>query len=389
LPTTAGRRLRRPGGAGPEDVSVADHGEIAAAPEGYPELLEQLKTRVRTAQLRAARAANTEVLTLYWSIERDILDRQHLAGWGARIVDRLATDLRAEFPDHRGWSRRNLQYMRALAVAWPDLADFVHQPGAQLPWRHLTTPLDRVDSAEERTWYAAQAATHGWSRAVLEHQIAAGLRHRIGAAPSNFTDQLPPGDSDLARDLLRDPYIFDHLTVTGPVAEHDLEQALMDRLQATLLEFGHGMAFVGRQVRFDVDGDELVVDLLLFHVEQLRYVVVELKIDRFEPAHIGQTRHLRRCRRGPPAPARPPRAHHRAPSGRRAQRQDRPLHPVRCHRAPRRRRLHLRGPPRGRPRGAALRRPPRRRPRHHHPRHHHPHRHRQPRPLTPVPRSAR
>jgi len=259
-----------------------------AVPAGYTELLEQLKARVRAAQLRAARSANAEVLALYWSVGRDVVDRQDLAGWGARVVDRLAADLRAAFPDQRGWSRRNLQYMRAVAVAWPTLDEFVQQAAAQLPWAHVLVLLDRLDSGDDRTWYARQALEHGWSRAVLEHQIAGQLRHRVGAAPSNFPDHLPPVDSELAQQLLRDPYVFDHLTLTGPVAEHDLEQALMDRLEATLLAFGHGMAFVGRQVRFDVDGDELVIDLLLFHVEQLRYLVVELKIGRFEPGYIGQ-----------------------------------------------------------------------------------------------------
>ena len=122
--------------------------------------------------------------------------------------------------------------MRALASAWPDGAAFVQQPVAQLPWGHVTVLLGRLDTRAQRGWYAAQAAEHGWSRAVLEHQIANGLHERIGAAPSNFADQLPPADSDLARQLLGDPYVFDHLTFTGRVSERDLEQALMDRLQA-------------------------------------------------------------------------------------------------------------------------------------------------------------
>ncbi len=267
-------------------MTVSD--DAAMAPEGNAELLEQLKARVRTAQVRAARAANIEVIRLYYSIGRDILDRQHTAGWGAKVIDQLASDLREAFPDQRGWSRRNLQYVRALAAAFPDQKEFVQQPVAQLPWGHLTVLLGRLGATEDRLFYVARAAEHGWSRAVLEHQITSRLHQRVGAAPSNFTDHLPPADSDLAQQLVRDPYVFDHLALRERVSERDLEQALMDRLQATLLEFGHGMAFVGRQVRFDVGGDELVVDLLLFHVEQLRYLVVELKVGRFEPAHLGQ-----------------------------------------------------------------------------------------------------
>lgn len=155
-------------------------------PAGYAELLEQLKARVRSTQVRAARAANSEVLALYWSVGRDILDRQDRLGWGGKVVDRLAGDLRAAFPDQRGWSRRNLQYMRAFAAAWPDREDFVHQAGAQLPWRHMTTLLDRLDTREDRDWYAAQAAGEGWSRAVLEYQIGTGLRRRVESWPTGY-----------------------------------------------------------------------------------------------------------------------------------------------------------------------------------------------------------
>jgi len=265
---------------------VSDEGnELEAA--GYVELLETLKQRVRTTQVRAARAANTELLSLYWSIGRDILDRQQHAGWGAKIIDRLATDLRATFPQQRGFSRRNLQYMRAMATAWPS-QDFVQQPVARLPWGHITILLGRLEDQGLRDWYAAAATEQAWSRNVLEHHIATRLHRRLGAAPSNFTAQLPPVDSDLAQQLTRDPYVFDHLGFTEPVAERELEQSLMDRLQETLTAFGHGMAFVGRQVHFGVDDTEMVIDLLLFSIEQVRYVVVELKVGPFSPAYTGQ-----------------------------------------------------------------------------------------------------
>jgi len=229
-------------------------------PAGYAELLEQLKARVRTSQVRAARAANSELLGLYWSVGRDILDRQEQAGWGSRVIDRLATDLRAEFPDQRGWSRSNLHYMRSLAAAWPD-TEVVPQAVGQLPWGHVRVLLDKLTSRQERDWYAAAAGEYGWSRDVLIHQVETRLVERVGSAPSNFAAALPAQDSELAQQLVRDPYVFDHLALSGRVVERELEQALMNRLQDTLLAFGHGMAFVG-QVRFDVDGDELVLDLL-------------------------------------------------------------------------------------------------------------------------------
>jgi predicted nuclease of restriction endonuclease-like (RecB) superfamily len=157
-----------------------------------------------------------------------------------------------------------------------------------LTWSHVTTLLTRLDDQQLRTWYAGQAVEHRWSRHVLEHQIASRLHSRVGAAPSNFAHTLPPPDSDLAQSLTRDPYVFDHLGLTGPVSERRLEQALMDKLQATLTAFGHGMAFVGRQLRFTVGEDELVLDMLLFHLTQLRYVVVELKVAPFQAGFVGQ-----------------------------------------------------------------------------------------------------
>lgn len=263
-------------------------------PAGYAELLAELKARVRATQFRAARAANTEVLRLYWSIGREILDRQHSVGWGGKVVERLAADLQREFPEQKGWSRRNLLYMRQVAEVWPTETEFVQQAVARLPWGHVTVLLGGLNTRAERDWYAAAAAENGWSRAVLEHQIKVGLRSALGAAPTNFTASLDAADSELAQQLVKDPYVFEHLALVERVAEKEVEQALMDRLQDTLLEFGRGMAFVGRQVRLTVPDDrsdqvsEFYVDLLLFHVEQLRYVVIELKIGSFEPAHLGQ-----------------------------------------------------------------------------------------------------
>jgi predicted nuclease of restriction endonuclease-like (RecB) superfamily len=255
--------------------------------------LVDVKRRVRAAQVGAARAANTEVLRLYWSIGRDILDRQGREGWGAKIVARLSRDLRTAFPGQSGWSRTNLLYMRRVAEVWPSETEFVHHVGGRLPWRHITVLLDRLDTREERDWYAATAAAHGWKRSVLEHHIKAGLRRQIGAAPTNFADTLGPPDSELAQQLVKDPYVFEHLAYVERLDERSVEQALMDRLQDTLTEFGRGMAFVGRQLRFEVadatgDTEELVPDLLLFNIPQLRYLVVELKVGKFRPEFLGK-----------------------------------------------------------------------------------------------------
>lgn len=258
----------------------------AQLPDGYAEVLRRLTTEVRNAQLRAQRTANTALLELFWAIGAEILRQQQERGWGAKVIDRLATDLRAEFPDMRGLTRSNLYYMRAFAAGWPDRT-IVPTALGRLSWSHVRCLLDKLDDRPLRDWYAEQAGEHGWSLAVLEHQIATRLHTRIAAAPSNF-DQHLGAAADAAQQLTKDPYVFDFLNLTAQQREHDLEQALVDRLQETLLEFGRGFAFVGRQVHLDVAGDDFFVDLLLFHLEQLRYVVVELKIGRFKPEYVGQ-----------------------------------------------------------------------------------------------------
>lgn len=260
----------------------------AMLPDGYADLLRDLKARVRNTQFRAVRAANAEVIHLYWSIGRDILDRQRSEGWGSKVIARLAGDLRREFPDQRGWSATNLKYMRMAAEASPTADSIGQQAVDQLPWGHVTVLLGKLNGAE-RGWYAQRAAAEGWSRNTLVHHIAMRLRTRVGAAPTNFEATMAAADSELAQSLVKDPYIFEHLRTTASTRERDIEQALTDRIQDTLLEFGRGMALVGRQYRLLLgDGAEFVMDLLLFHVEQLRYVVVELKVSDFEPSFLGQ-----------------------------------------------------------------------------------------------------
>lgn len=187
----------------------------------------------------------------------------------------------------KGLSPRNLIYMASFAAAWPDLT-IAQQPAAQLPWGHHLVLLDKLEGAAEREWYAARAVQEGWSRAVLEHMIASGLHRRVGAALSNFAAVLPPGDSDLAQALTRDPYDLEFLTLTAPVAERDLEDALMAHLQRFLLEFGAGFAFVGRQFRLPVGEEEFFVDPLFFNYLANRFVVIELKTRKLTPADVGQ-----------------------------------------------------------------------------------------------------
>lgn len=258
-----------------------------ALPDGYAAALTEIKAAVASARVRARVAVNAELIGLYWQVGSLIAARQREEGWGSKVIGRLADDLRAELPDMRGFSARNLQYMRTFAEAFDDPA-ITQQPVAQLPWGHVTVLLDKLDTDEDRVWYAAQAVAHGWSRAVLVEQISSGLRGRIGAAPSNFPARLPAVDSDLAQELVRDPYHLGFLGLAAEARERDLELALMEHLQKFLVELGNGFAFVGRQVRFEVAGDTFFIDLLFYNYVQHRFVVVELKVGRFDPSYLGQ-----------------------------------------------------------------------------------------------------
>ena len=261
---------------------------LALPPAGYAEWLTELKSRIHTAQQRATLAVNRELVLLYWQIGCDILARQVEAGWGAKVIERLAHDLRAAFPDMKGFSRANLMYMRAFAEAWPD-AEIVQQAVGQLPWGHNLVLLTRLKDPQQRLAYARSAIAHGWSRNVLNIHIETRLLERSGkAATNNFETRLPKPQSDLARESLKDPYRLDFLGLGREADEREIEHALVRHVTEFLLDLGAGFAFVGRQVLLDVGGDEFFIDLLFYHLKLRCYVVIELKGGKFKPEHLGQ-----------------------------------------------------------------------------------------------------
>jgi len=219
-------------------------GDLASS--GYSELLKEIKERIRAARVRAALAVNRELVLLYWQIGRDILARQQAEGWGAKVIDQLAADLRHEFPDMTGLSVRNLMYMRAFADAWPVEA-IVQAALAQITWYHNVALLEKLASAEDRLWYARKTLEHGWSRNVLVQQIESKLYERQGKATTNFERALPSPQSDLARELLKDPYDFEFLTLQQDAEERALERGLLNHIRRFLLELGAGFAFMGSQ----------------------------------------------------------------------------------------------------------------------------------------------
>src|SRR5439155_1891542 len=258
-----------------------------ALPKGYEALLRDLKNRIRAAQVTAALAVNRELVLLYWSIGRDILARQKEHGWGAKIIDRLADDLRKAFPEMTGLSPRNLKYMRAFAEAWAD-EQIVQQVVAQIPWGHNVRILDYVKNPHEREWYVRATIQNGWSRNVLVHQIESGLYRRQGKALSNFTRTLPAPQSELAQQVVKDPYNFESLTLAEEARERELERALIDHIRDFLLELGVGFALVGSQYPIQMGGEEFRIDLLFCHLRLRCFVVLDLKMTQFQPEHSGK-----------------------------------------------------------------------------------------------------
>jgi predicted nuclease of restriction endonuclease-like (RecB) superfamily len=255
--------------------------------KGYDEFLKDLKNRIRSAQVKAALAVNRELVLLYWQIGRQILARQKLEGWGAKVVGQLAKDLKSEFPDMTGLSRTNLLYMRAFAEAYPDEA-IVQQAAGQIPWFHNCVLLDKIKDSEQRLWYIQQTIANGWSRNVLVLQIEGHLFERQGSAITNFEQALPKPQSDLAQQLLKDPYNFEFLTISQNAQELELERGLVTHIRDFLLELGMGFSFVGSQYPLEVDGTEYRLDLLFYHLQLRCFVVIDLKMGAFQPEFSGK-----------------------------------------------------------------------------------------------------
>lgn len=281
-PARVSRGRTHPGGA-----SFPAAPPSAELPRGYAKTLGEIKRRIREERLRVVLAANSAMVLLYWDIGRVILDRQEREGWGAKVIDRLAADLRETFPDMKGFSPRNLKYMRALAAAWPE-REFVQEALAQIPWYHHIALLEKLDDPAERLWYARQAAENGWSHNILVLQIQGRAHARQGKALTNFEATLPPADSDLAAQVFKDPYLFDFLGTADPRREREVEQALIDHIQRFLIELGTGFAFVGRQVHLEFASHDYYLDLLFYHLKLRCYIVIELKAVPFDPGFAGQ-----------------------------------------------------------------------------------------------------
>jgi predicted nuclease of restriction endonuclease-like (RecB) superfamily len=267
------------------ELPVAD--TTQKMPDDYLLFLQDLKTRIQKERIKTVLSANSALVMLYWDIGRAILEKQEHSGWGAKIIDRMSYDLRNEFPDMRGFSTRNLKYMRKFAECWPE-KEIVQRTVAQIPWRSNIVLLDKLREDSIRQWYAQKVLENGWSQAILIHQIESGLHKRIGKTSYNFEVALPPSNSDMANQIFKDPYVFDFLGTADTRRERELENKLMEHLEKFLLELGQGFAFVGRQVHLEFSDADYYIDLLFYHLKLRCYVVVELKTGKFDPGYVSK-----------------------------------------------------------------------------------------------------
>jgi len=276
----------------------------------YPELLQTIKARIRSAQIRALLAVNGELIRLYWEIGQEIDQRQRQEGWGAGVIRKLAVDLHNELPELKGFSERNLKRMLTFYRAYSTVNVIVPQAVAQLPnptddaptdaspaladllwkmpWGHHIILMEKIKDLPTRRWYMQQTLKNGWSRNVLALMIDARLHERQGQATSSFATHLPAPQSDFVQQTLKDPYLFDFLTLEEPFHERELESGLVRHLEKFLLELGQGFAFVGRQYLVSVGADDFYIDLLFYHLRLRCFFVIDLKRGKFKPEYAGK-----------------------------------------------------------------------------------------------------
>ncbi len=279
----------------------------------YATFFADVKSRIQTARVRAALSVNRELIRLYWDIGQLIVQRQQAEGWGKSIVDQLSKDIKHEYPGIKGYSQQNLWYMRSFFLSWTEeitnlqqvvgelqaeekLAqpmrelDGINLPQAvgEIPWGHNLALIAKVKDPLQRLWYAQQTTANGWSRAVLVHQIETDAYGRHGKALTNFESTLPAEQSDLAQNLLKDPYTFDFLDLELDFSERQLQRGLINKLKEFFIELGRGFSFVGEQYHLEVGDQDYYLDLLFYHLQLGRYIVIELKVEPFKPEFVGK-----------------------------------------------------------------------------------------------------
>ena len=257
----------------------------------YINILNEIKQNIKVSQIKANLAVNSEMICLYWKIGSTILEQQRKNGWGAKIIEKLSRDLLMEFPNMTGLSTRNLKYMRQFAETY-DNYEIVQQVAAQIPWFHNVVIMEKVKNPDERFFYIRKTVQNGWSRNVLNFQIASGLYQRQienkNQKITNFNLTLPKEDSELALEIVKDPYKFEFLNLANEAKELDIEKELVKNLRNFLIELGQGFAFVGEQYHLEVGGQDFYIDLLFYHLKLRCFIVIELKNTEFKPEYSGK-----------------------------------------------------------------------------------------------------
>lgn len=255
----------------------------------YKELISGIKFQIKNSRQKALLAVNEQLLILYWNIGNIILEYQDKSGWGAKIIDNISNEIKLEFPDLKGFSQRNLKYMRKFSDEYKDIK-FVQEVLAQIPWYHNITLLEKVKDKDKRVWYVNKTIECGWSRNTLVHQIESNLfeRQNNDIKTTNFMEKLEAPNNKLAVEVLKDPYIFDFITMTEEMNERDIENQLVKKVTKLLLELGSGFAFIGNQYKLQIGGDDYYLDLLFYNLKLRCYVVIELKTGKFKPEYAGK-----------------------------------------------------------------------------------------------------
>jgi len=304
--------------------------------ESYGSLLSELKNKIRSTQVKAALSVNAQLIAMYWELGRIIVEQQEQHKWGSAFIDQLSHDLSIEFPEMKGFSRGNLYYIKRWFLFYKDAFEIVPQaveqfPGKhdkskkkviieqdarqivpqpagqmhdfatksivqqlaeQIPWGHNMLIIEKIKSVDQAIWYIQQTIENGWSRNILSMQIKSKLYERQAKTEkgkiTNFANLLPKNHSDLAENIMKDPYVFDFLSLGKEAHEREVEQALTAHIREFLLELGAGFAFVGTQYHLEVGGDDFYIDMLFYHLKLRSYVVIELKTTKFKPEYAGK-----------------------------------------------------------------------------------------------------
>lgn len=250
----------------------------------FKEIINKIKEDIKTTQMKSVQQINSNLIMLYYRLGKIVSENK---AYGNNFTKQVSLELKISFPNMKGFSERNIRAMRLFYDEYKDDEKW-QQLAAKLPWWHNMVLIEKIKDKQVRMIYAEHALKNGWSRSVLTAQIETSFHNRIGKSKNNFDISLPPIDSDLANKIIKDPYIFDFISLSENYKEKELENAMLEKIKDVLLELGKGFSFVGNQYKISTENNDYYIDLLFYHLDLRCYIVVELKADKFKPEYIGQ-----------------------------------------------------------------------------------------------------